>query len=302
MEIPCEKPFIKTPEGVTPLSLINEDARLAATPFPCGNCLPCRINKRREWVTRILLESTQHEHSCFSTLTYEDEKLTRDDDGTPQLDTHDLTLFLKRLRHKYDFRYFAVGEYGEELWRPHYHVMFFGIPWSLETENEIEKTWGLGFCHLGELNSTTAKYITGYCLKKLTSKGDPKLYGRRPEFNRSSRGTINNNKGGIGRTAVRELSENIKKVEFYVPGNISKIRTNGASLNLGRYLKRKLWDDLEIPTDQRETSLINYQMEVFFTNWKKGEHYAKTMLDNSKGKRQSIAAKAKIHKQRRTYK
>jgi len=92
----------------------------------CGQCIHCRANRRREWVLRILLELEKHEFNTFLTLTYDDVHLP----GDQSLQPKHLTDFFKRLRKKveYPIRYYAVGEYGEETERPHYHIALFGHP------------------------------------------------------------------------------------------------------------------------------------------------------------------------------
>lgn len=60
--------------------------------FGCGQCNPCRINRRRLWTHRIMLESLKHGDSSFVTLTYE----TLPSDGS--LVPKDLQNFMKYLR------------------------------------------------------------------------------------------------------------------------------------------------------------------------------------------------------------
>lgn len=43
--------------------------------YPCGQCTFCRINSKREWIARLLLEAASHPYNQFWTLTYEPEKL-----------------------------------------------------------------------------------------------------------------------------------------------------------------------------------------------------------------------------------
>ena len=53
---------------------------------PCGQCLACRINRRREWLARLHLEALDHDVVLFATLTYSDEFLPRSEEtGVPDL-------------------------------------------------------------------------------------------------------------------------------------------------------------------------------------------------------------------------
>ena len=65
-----------------------------------------------------------HEDNCFITLTYDDENIPWDG----SLNKQHFQAFMKRLRwHNKEkkIRYFHVGEYGEQLSRPHYHALIF---------------------------------------------------------------------------------------------------------------------------------------------------------------------------------
>lgn len=60
----------------------------------------------------------------FLTLTYNDEHLP----PGAQLSKRDLQLFIKRLRKvNPGIKYFAVGEYGTDKGRPHYHLVIFNL-------------------------------------------------------------------------------------------------------------------------------------------------------------------------------
>ena len=94
----------------------------------------CRIALSREWATRVLHESDYWDHSCFTTLTYNNEHLPKDG----SLHKDELQKFFKRLR-KYlgdrKMKYFACGEYGDEGHRPHYHAILFGIDYLILTSS-----------------------------------------------------------------------------------------------------------------------------------------------------------------------
>ena len=74
--------------------------------FGCGQCMPCRINKRRTWAHRIMLEALVSSSASFLTMTYDDEHLP--DGGS--LELRDVQLYWKSLRKAgFSFRYLSVG-------------------------------------------------------------------------------------------------------------------------------------------------------------------------------------------------
>jgi hypothetical protein len=298
MVMACRDPYLKAPGGADTKGFINsKEVRTAVTPFPCGNCLPCRINHSEIWKHRLMLEALDHDHNCFATLTYEDHHLTLDDHGTPQLNENELTLFLKKFRKHCKFRYFAVGEYGE-LSRPHYHIMFFGIPPKMESL--MEKVWGMGFVKAYECNHATCRYIVGYCVKKLTKEGDELLYGKKPEFMRSSRGTKSNGLGGLGRNTIRRIAEDFKKQPYFKPRVINQLRIGKKLYPIGRYLTKKLSDDLGVEPVQWEEYVRNYQNECFTKYTCEQKSYKEKVLELGEGKSNSIECKFKFFKPQRS--
>lgn len=217
----------------------------------CGQCMPCRFNRRRVWSHRIMLEAGEHEHSCFLTLTYDDASLPE----SGNLDPAHLRDFLKRLRAKVSptrVRFFGVGEYGDESLRPHYHVAIFGYPGCergrtpghlagkdkvcCEACGVYKSAWGHGGVLVGTLTADSAQYVCGYVTKKMTDASDPRLKGRVPEFARMSL------KPGIGYMAMHDvadafLSFDLEGSQGDVP---SALRHGTRLLPLGRYLKGKL--------------------------------------------------------------
>ena len=176
--------------------------------YPCGQCMPCRFNRRREWTHRIMLEANLNTENAFVTLTYSDQTLPLTSQKLPTLDRKDLDDWLKRFRSTISplkIRFYGVGEYGDETQRPHYHVALFGYPpckYGMSRYRHyvnccpncdlIRDTWKKGNIFLGTLETESAQYIAGYVTKKMTSKSDPRLEGRKPEFAAMSR------KPGIG--------------------------------------------------------------------------------------------------------
>lgn len=236
----CKKPFIQ-----------------GSALFPCGQCLPCRLNRRRLWTHRLILESLKHENSIFVTLTYNPESLPEAGTLVP---LH-LQLFLKRLRTAISpqkIRFYAVGEYGELSGRPHYHLALFGI--GPEFTDVISRCWPFGSIDVGSLTLESAQYIAGYVVKKMTSTDDPRLEGRHPEFSRMSL------KPGIGAIAMPELidflSSDMGRTLIDQSGDVpTALRHGGKMLPLGRYLRRKLREALKIPEKGSSNPLFQAQIQ-----------------------------------------
>lgn len=111
-------------------------------PVPCGKCPECRNRRATGWAFRILQEYKKATTAHFLTLTYDETRVPRNNDtGYATLNKSDVQNFIKRLR-KYSkkgtkkIRYYAVGEYGSETQRPHYHIIIFNAKTEL-----IEKAW-----------------------------------------------------------------------------------------------------------------------------------------------------------------
>lgn len=130
---------------------------------PCGKCAACYQNKQNNWVTRLELQLKYSSNCYFVTLTYEEmpEDLS--------ISKRELQLFFKRLRKNYKLeklKYFAVGEYGENFQRPHYHLLLFNfIKDQFKAHDAIFETWNNGFIHMGTITTASIKYATKYCLK-----------------------------------------------------------------------------------------------------------------------------------------
>ena len=181
---------------------------------PCGQCSGCRLERSRQWAVRIMHEAQMHDSSLFLTLTYDDDHVPSDG----SLRKKDLQKFWKRLRKKVPgkIRYYAVGEYGDNTQRPHYHACVFNVDFedkapisvgatNLYNSSVLDSIWKQGFTTIGELTFDSAAYVARYCMKKVTGKKahehyqriDPdtgEVYWIEPEFQ------VYSNKPGLGRS------------------------------------------------------------------------------------------------------
>lgn len=171
-------------------------------------------------------------------------------------------------------RFFAVGEYGDQSWRPHYHVVLFGggqcarvitrnaVGTSRpDPENccafcrTISRTWNKGLVQTGEVNDKSLGYVAGYVMKKMTAADDKRLDGRHPEFTRMSR------RPGIGFYAMDDVADGLLRIEWQkdVP---SGLRHGPHVLPLGPYLKRKLRLKMGMEESAPEETLQQVALEM----------------------------------------
>lgn len=162
-------------------------------PFPCGYCPECLKKKSADWATRCFLESKEFKHSCFLTLTYDDDKLDvyGSKDYEPlrgiSLIKKDLQKFLKRLRYRLDsqlnikVKFFACGEYGDKNGRPHFHILLYNYDFPDKYVSSVMKSrkgfgiyespflndlWKYGLASIQEVTSESCNYVSKYILKK----------------------------------------------------------------------------------------------------------------------------------------
>lgn len=288
----CKKPYMKRPVGFTKkeLTLSGMEGKLATTPFGCGQCLPCRINKARVWTHRIMLENQCCGESCFVTLTYADEFLP----SPPNVSKPELQKYLKRLRYEYDlpFRYFAVGEYGSASWRPHYHLALFGIDGS-DAEYLNSKCWTKGFNYCGDITERSARYISGYVVKGLKGE-DAAKFGKTPEFMLSSR-----KGGGLGRNAVKVVAENVKCSPYLKKENIYSFQYGkNRHRPLGRYLKDKFAEDLGLTEEEKRLNWYRQHEEIYQSMGDDEAFSYAEMVDKDKQRRLNMETKANIFRKR----
>lgn len=205
---------------------------------PCGQCLQCRISKRREWSVRILQERGYYEKSLFLTLTYSDENLPYNEGALlPTLRKRDLQLFIKRLRKilgsERRIRYFACGEYGEETQRPHYHLIIFNL--GFDDRELIKNCWPYADWSVPAINqksfglaeSDSIRYVAQYIDKKYNGKlayNEYEKLNREPVFKISSL--------GIG----RQYADDHKKQ--FVENKCMIVR--GIKMSIPRYYAKRL--------------------------------------------------------------
>lgn len=155
--------------------------------------------------------------------------------------------------HASNLRYFAVGEYGTNTRRPHYHILIFGwCPTDREvfsirhgnvlyTSNQLIKLWPYGFETVGDVNPNVCKYCARYVTKKFTSSKSLPPYVV-PEFTLQS---VKN--GGIGALWFMQFGEDAVRRGFVTYRNDDKVFKASVPqyyLHLLRRVNLPLWLDV----------------------------------------------------------
>lgn len=204
---------------------------------PCGKCTACLSNKRREWSFRLEKEVEVSSSAFFITLTY-------DNDNCPIcVNKKDCQNFLKRFRKSIEphrIRYFLVSEYGDEIGRPHYHLLLFNYPFDLPSlRATLKKTWCLCSPDWFDRNDTVKpahpaniNYVAKYCLSNLDND-DP--------FSRTF--MLSSRRPGIGLSYLTPAMVN------YLKGRLDGSTVHhGFPMSLPRYYTDKVFDEYEKET------------------------------------------------------
>lgn len=247
-----------------------------------------------------MLEAQLHKSNVCMTLTYEDIFLPKDN----SVSVEHLQQFFKRLRHFSKFRFYAVGEYGEQTLRPHYHVCVFNFPqcfrgktdlskkWCCDTCERVKKDWGKGAIEIQPLSPEGAAYVAGYVTKKIEAAPLPKEL--RPEFQRMSL------RPGLGYDVMHDVANVLNNLDMSDQIDVPMVLQHGRSkMPLGRYLRGKLrlmtGREDKCPPEilEQEREKLRPLREDSFANSK---NFKTEVLKSTHGKRLNLLARTKIRK------
>lgn len=224
---------------------------------PCNRCQGCKTNRRKEWTTRIELESKYYQNNLFVTLTYNDENIiipkywAKSETGeiiknpgwwTGTLSKEHAKRFIRSFkeycRTKYNhtgIKYYLAGEYGtskEGTRRPHYHIILLNLPklplkpiarsprGETYFENEkIAKIWNKGFVTIGKVTHDSIQYVAGYVNKK--------MYGKKAQEDYDLAGKIPEfalMSEGIGKKYYEDHKEEIYKYDEVINGKGQSVK------------------------------------------------------------------------------
>lgn len=239
----CDRPiYVKTGTGDT-------------VPVPCGSCAPCKHRRVNSWVFRLLQEDKVSYYSHFVTLTYDTRFVPISPNGFHTLCKEDFQLYMKRLRKLcpgYTLKYYAVGEYGSQNKRPHFHAIIFNV----DDPNKFFDAWHIdgvprGTIHVGTVSSDSIAYCMKY-IDKNTFKRKFYRDDRVPEFSLMSK--------GLG---ASYLSNN-QVVRYHKSdlGNTFVTKPDGWKVAMPRYYKEKLYTADEKLQIMDNASQAAYEKEL----------------------------------------
>lgn len=211
----------------------------------CQKCVACVQNRRSGWFLRLKNEEKRALSVWFITLTYDDENLPIGKMEIPTLVKSDLQKFFKRLRKmmfgskskgKY-FKYYAVGEYGDKVQRPHYHIILFLKEMEQKQISDyVEKCWKMGRNQVEPAGIGSYGYVAGYIIGSLD---DHYVIPKEDRFNDRVFACMSK---GIGEEYINKWKEWHK--EDYESRSYSVIE-DGVKVPLPRYYKDKIFKEEE---------------------------------------------------------
>lgn len=258
--------------------------------IPCGKCYGCRLDYSRRWADRMMLELETAGKGIFVTLTYDNDHVPVKFDEESgefvglQLDKRDCQLFMKNLRRDFDghdgrdpikVRFFAAGEYGSQTYRPHMHLIIFGlglddfaikIPYGKNelgqkyyTLPELEKCWYdfsddppslKGRVLVSDVSWETCAYVARYVLKKAAGF-DAEALDLTPEF------TLMSRRPGIGAQYLEEHPDCLDYENIVI-----ETQSGSKRIQIPKYFLNKLKSKAELlPTDLRLKEKYDNLME-----------------------------------------
>ena len=231
----------------TPIWSKYENKFVESVKLPCGKCAACINRKIQEWTFRLDNERLNSKVTYFVTLTYNNYYVPINKYGKMELQKEHVQQFLKKLRYDHDndpeygifedhyfkcnlrnekIKYYAVGEYGTERKRPHYHLVMYNTG-----KKAIEDNWEYGEVDIQIPRSSQAiGYVIKYLHKRIYNITPKNV---KPEFSIMSK--------GIGLGYVEKMKQWHKK-------NLDILYTSNeinTQVPMSRFYREKLFTEKE---------------------------------------------------------
>lgn len=227
--------------------------------LPCGKCLVCLQSKRNDWAFRLSEEHKAAKYGAlFVTLTYSNQNIPE----YGSLEKSDLQKFFKRLRKRSTdkIRYYAVGEYGSQYLRPHYHAIVFN-----SNEADIRASWELGYVHVGSVTAASVAYVLKYIVQPDVAPAgqifDAVTETWRPKFQKPF--AVMSRAYGIGAAYLTD-----EMVTWHKSGgkNYALVQGTDTKIRLPRYYKELVWPKRYLPYKTEKRQEVNSKGKLVTVN------------------------------------
>lgn len=179
----CSRPFFKE-------NIVDHNGK--PVPIPCRTCECCRADITSQWKDRCKYEFGKYGVGAFVTFTYDDDHLYYADGfDRPSLNYEHFHKFMDSIRHRIknptdkmkkqlirsvpNFKFLAVGEYGDQFERPHFHCLFFGLDFS-ECKDFLRSSWKYGAIEVDPIKPGAFGYVIKYVQKQVFGQLRDELY------------------------------------------------------------------------------------------------------------------------------
>lgn len=282
---------------ITPFSITDKETGESIA-VPCGQCPECRKRRIAEWSFRLMQEEKHSTSAHFVTLTYGTKYVPMAPSGYLTLNKKHLQNFFKRLRFNTgatNLKYYAVGEYGTDNFRPHYHALIFNLPkeedvsnaWIFDSRGKETKEL-LGKPYFGTVTGASVGYTLKYISKKRLipmHRNDDRV----PEFSLMSK--------GLGRQYLNETSHAWHQNDIL--NRMHLVTEGGKKLSMPRYYKDKIYTEFEreMIAAYQSPLIEQRQMETIRDKYN-GDYYAWSR-DETERHKQMISQALKKSKQKK---
>ena len=246
--------------------------------FPCGWCTNCRVDKLNSLMHRCEYEYIKFMCGSFVTFTYDDFNLQSqmhydsiDKKLVASLSKKEAKLFLDRLNKlvhskpntpfcNHDYKYLLVGEYGEHssnpdlAFRPHYHVLFFGLDFDLCKDLFAQAWQDRGAVYIGNIGDGAIRY----CLKYL----DKQIFGDLASMKYDNHGMqrpFQHHSLGLGNGLYESQQDYIKTHNFCY-------HWHGHDTPVPTYFRNKYWRN-NISPEKARHELRKKQVDKFISEF-----------------------------------
>lgn len=245
----CLSPIIIKNKKFESIKRTKDTKRFIAV--PCGHCAECLNKRRNYWSYRLNKECENYPDYLlpFVSLDYAPDFLPWDiETDKPTLNKQHLQKFIKAIRNDnpdIKFKFYAVGEYGETFSRPHYHILFMGLPNYLD----FQKYWKLGRVDVGYAEPASIHYVAGYFLL-INDFSDHKV----KPFSLMSK--------NIGLSHYEQYKSDYLR---YFKNNIP-VSVGNCQMSLPKYYKDKLKEEFNLNTDFQSPIPYIQKNDTFIIN------------------------------------